>query len=223
LRTPLNAVIGYADLMLTGLGKNLNPKQVDYLGRILSNGERLLTLINDVLDLSKIEAGRLELVMEPFSPTELLGDLRSQLQSLADAKSLAFVTSVDPRLPKRMVSDRERLQQIAVNLVSNAIKFTDSGKVDVHFGKAGPSHWEMSVTDTGVGIPAHAQEYIFDEFRQVDGTSERKRDGAGLGLAIVRRLTAMMDGQVRVKSKAGKGSTFTVRLPILLSEPEVVV
>lgn len=223
LRTPLTAIILYADLLqkIAKKERNLTKKQLSYLEYVLLNGERLLALINDVLHMSKIEAGHLKLSKEPFSPTDLLEDLKKQMQGLADSKKLALKTTLDPALSARLVGDREYLEQIAINLISNAIKFTEAGQIDVRFRKMDDSQWAISVTDTGIGIPAHAQEYIFDEFRQVDGGSQRKRGGTGLGLAIVHKLALMMGGKVALLSQPGKGSTFTVRLPIVLPELKV--
>jgi len=215
LRTPLNSVIGYADLMLTGLTGDLNPKQEDYVRRIMSNGERLLTLINDILDISKIEAGRLDLYVKPFSPAELLGGVATRMQSLADKKGLHLEMHLDPDLPPQLLGDQRRLDQILTNLVSNAIRFTDSGRVQIRFDRSDDGQWAMSVTDTGQGIPPHALEYIFDEFRQVDGSYRREHGGTGLGLAIVRKLAMLMQGTVHVESEIGKGSTFRVQLPLV--------
>ena len=222
LRTPMNAIIGYADLMLTGLTGELTEKQRDYVERLIANGERLLALINDILDLSKIEAGQFKLIRQPFEPASLLRSVAFQMETLAYKKGLTFRTYLDPELPPVLVGDAARLEQVLVNLVSNAIKFTESGSVEVEFKKTGDSQWSISVKDTGVGIPPHAMEYIFDEFRQVDGSSQRKHGGTGLGLAIVRKLAMMMGGTVRAQSEVGKGSTFTVHLPLVVPEAKAV-
>jgi PAS domain S-box-containing protein len=219
LRTPLNSVIGYADLMLTGLTGDLNAKQEDYIHRIMANGERLLSLINDILDISKIEAGRLDLTVKPFKPAELLGGVTTRMQSLADQKGLRLEIHLDPDLPPQLLGDQRRLDQILTNLVGNAIRFTDMGQVRVLFDTDGDGQWTMSVADTGPGIPPHALEYIFDEFRQVDGSYQREHGGTGLGLAIVRKLAVLMQGTVHVDSEVGKGSTFRVQLPLVVPEP----
>jgi signal transduction histidine kinase len=220
LRTPLNGVIGYADFLMGAMGSDFSEKQLDYLQRILNNGERLLRLVDDILDVSRIEAERLELINEQYSPSELLQSLAADLQRIAAKKGLELRTSLDPGLPEIMVSDRERLAQIVTNLVGNAIKFTDTGHIDLSFKKLNDRRWSICVEDTGIGIPAHAQEFIFDKFQQVDGTQERKAGGAGLGLHIVRNLAVMMGGLVRVTSDVGKGSTFIVELPIVIPEAE---
>lgn len=214
LRTPLNSIIGYTDLLLSGLVGGFSPKQTDYLGRVIANGERLLSLINDILDISKIEAGRLELVDQQVSLAALLDDIKTQAQSLAQTKGLQLVTHFDPALPATVEGDQKRLEQILSNLTSNAIRFTPSGKVEIAFEKVDETTWAMAVTDTGIGIPPHALEYIFDEFRQVDGSSQREYDGTGLGLALVRKFAIMMGGSVQVASEVGKGSTFRVQLPL---------
>lgn len=221
LRTPLNGVIGYADFILATDHANFSEKQAAYMQRILANGERLLALIEDILDLSKIEAGRLELVNKPFSPQELLEGSKVRVQGLADAKELAFKIWVDPDLPSQLVGDQARLEQILVNLIGNAIKFTKAGTIEARFELEGKQHWTISVKDTGVGIPEEAREYIFDQFRQVDGTPQRVHGGTGLGLSIVRELASMMDGSVKVESELNKGSEFTVKLPIVVSEAEL--
>jgi PAS domain S-box-containing protein len=215
LRTPLNSVIGYTDLMLTGLLGEFTDKQHDYLQRVISNGERLLALIDDILDLSKIEAGRFELVPQTFQLADLLNGVQTQMQSLADQKTLSLKTHLDLSLPAEIEGDQKRLEQILVNLVGNAIRFTEAGSVEIRFEKTNNSGWTISVSDTGVGIPPHALEYIFDEFRQVDGSTHRQHGGTGLGLAIVRKLAMLMNGTVHVQSAVGKGSTFYVQLPLV--------
>jgi PAS domain S-box-containing protein len=223
LRTPLNSIIGYADLLLTGLAGELNEKQQDYIQRGLSNGERLLNLINELLDLSKIEAGRLELVPHPFSTAELIGGAKTQMQALADRKGLEFKAELDPDLPETLDGDSKRLEQIIVNLVGNAIKYTEKGSVTLRLDRLGDTQWSIAVVDTGIGIPPHAVEYIFDKFRQVDSTTHRQYQGTGLGLTIVRELTQLMGGTVHIESELNKGSTFTVKLPLVVPSvtPEI--
>jgi PAS domain S-box-containing protein len=223
LRTPLNAVIGYSEITLAGMCGPLNQEQEDYQKRILVNAEHLLELINNVLDLSKVEAGRVELSQKPFIVQDLLGDVMYQIKGLAAEKGLELEGTIDQTLPLALVGDYIRLKQILVNLVSNAIKFTDSGKVTIVIQANDHKNWSIMVSDTGFGIPSHAQEYIFEEFRQVDGTSQRKQGGTGLGLAIVRKLATLMGGNVRVKSEIGKGSTFTVTLPLVVDLQTVTI
>lgn len=218
LRTPLNSVIGYADLMLSGLMGSMPEKQSDYVARIMANGERLLSLINDLLDISRIEAGRLVLMPASYDPRALLDDIRTQMQSLAEQRELALHTHVDAALPPQLVGDQKRLEQILVNLIGNALRFTKQGSVTVRFDRADADTWTITVADTGIGIPPHALEYIFEEFRQVDGSFTRDYGGTGLGLAIVRKLAVLMGGTVSVSSEVGQGSTFTVQLPVVVPE-----
>lgn len=213
LRTPLNAIIGYTEIQLAGMTGDLNEEQRDYLLRTLVNAENLLRLINDVLDLSKIEARRITIIEKPFVLTDLIKNVVYQMKGLAEGKLLALETVIDPAMPETVVGDYVRIKQMLVNLVSNAVKFTDQGRIEIRIERAEPDQWLLHVTDTGIGIPTHAQEYIFDEFRQVDGTSQRKHSGTGLGLAIVRQLATLMGGSIRVKSRIGEGSTFTITLP----------
>ncbi len=213
LRTPLNAIIGFTGIMLEGMGGEVDNEARHMIQRIDANSQRLLTLINDVLDLAKIEAGRLEVVTEAMSPRELVSQWQAQMSVLADNKGLTFDVSVAPDLPEMINGDSQRLTQVVVNLLSNAFKFTDRGGVRLDVEREG-DNWTIRVTDSGVGIPPHAINYIFDEFRQLDGSTKRMYGGTGLGLAIVRNLCRMMSGSVRVTSELGKGSVFTVTLPL---------
>ena len=213
LRTPLNAIEGFTSIMLGNMGVDLGPQARKMVERISANSKRLLSLINDFLDLSRIESGRMELVSEPITPAVFTERIQKQMSALADTKRLAFTTSVDPELPPTVYGDEEAISKIAINLVGNAIKFTASGSVAMNVRKDG-TQWAIEVSDTGIGIPPHAREFIFDEFRQVDSTSKREFGGTGLGLAIVQKLTRMMGGQVQLESEVGKGSKFTVLLPL---------
>jgi signal transduction histidine kinase len=191
----------------------MTPEQQAYQERILVNAQHLLHLINEVLDLSKIEAGRLELAEKPFSLRACLGEVMTQNKVLADNKGLAFTLELDERLPETIIGDYGRVKQIIINLVSNAIKFTDQGSVTVRAELADANTWRISVIDTGVGIPPHQQEVIFDEFLQAENGLDR--GGTGLGLAIVRKLVLTMRGTIRLNSEVGRGSTFTVTLPLI--------
>src|SRR5574341_1856 len=214
LRTPLNAIMGFSQLLQAQTSGKLTEKQLEQVNRIYKNGETLLDLINDLLDLAKIEAGRVELMHTRFIVRDWLNEIASQLESLATEKGLKFIVDYDPEMAGTITGDPVRLRQVAVNLISNAIKFTEKGEVRVHVFKADDKMWSLVVSDTGIGIPPHEQETIFDEFRQVDGSPQRKYGGTGLGLAIVRNLVLMMGGKIRVSSEVGKGSTFTVTLPL---------
>jgi signal transduction histidine kinase len=179
--------------------------------RILNNGKNLLALINDILDLSKIEAGRLSLKLEEFDLSDLILTTIAELCPLADQKHLAL--QFDPRLDNpKVVNDSTRLRQVLVNLLSNAIKFTESGSVEVRAWELSPSRVAIAVKDTGIGIAESDIDQIFEEFRQVDQTTTRKYPGTGLGLAITKSLVQMMKGTITVESKLGEGSTFRVEL-----------
>lgn len=215
LRTPLNAIIGYTEIQLAGMTGPLTEEQEEYQDRVLSNAEHLLGLINDVLDISKIEAGRMDIVTRPINLASWLDNIIQQTGVLAEDKGLELVVQIDEIMPEVIIGDATRLQQIALNLLSNAIKFTDEGTVSIQLTPYQQGTWQIIVTDTGFGIPAHQQETIFQEFRQVDGSSKRKHGGTGLGLAIVRKLALTMGGTVRVSSVLGEGSTFYVTLPLV--------
>lgn len=213
LRTPLNAIEGFTSIMLSGMGIELNPRATDMVQRVSSNSKRLLSLINDFLDLSRIESGRLDLVNSSLSLTALAQKWHSEVSVLADEKGLDFDIVVDPALPPTILGDEDALSKIAINLLGNAFKFTQQGQVKMELSCI-DTGWKMSVSDTGIGIPIHAREYIFEEFRQVDGSSKRLYGGTGLGLSLVQKLSRAMGGNVSVQSEVGKGSTFTVTLPL---------
>jgi signal transduction histidine kinase len=222
LRTPLNAIIGFSDMLLAGMSGPLNDKQEHKLKRLNENGGRLLALINDLLDLTRIESGRLEMVEKRFSPRSLAERISAQMESLALESKLAFTTTIEPDVPQFLVGDEKRVEQVLVNLLSNAFKFTEKGSVGLtisanHTDKT----WNLAVIDTGIGIPPHAVNIIFEEFRQLDGSYSRAYQGSGLGLAITRNLVRMMGGKIGVKSTFGSGSTFTVVLP--MSQEETVL
>ena len=211
LRTPLNAVLGYTELMADGIYGELPPKAASVLARIQTNGQHLLGLINDVLDLSKMEAGQAELHLEPYEWGNIIHSVVSATESLAQSKSLELRTEIDPRL-KTGVGDERRLTQVLLNLVGNALKFTDEGHVAIR-AAASEDMFDVTITDTGPGIAEQDQARIFSEFQQVDDANTRKKGGTGLGLAISRRLVAMHGGTLSVRSELGKGAVFTIRVP----------
>lgn len=221
LRTPLNAVIGYSQLQLAGMAGALSDEQKTFQERILINAQHLLQLINEVLDISKIEAGRMELSQRPISIKAIFDEIVAQNRVLAENKGLLLNLSYDDRLPEVIMGDRSRLKQIVINLVSNAIKFTDKGEIKIDVAFHNKDAWRFTVSDTGIGISSHEQETIFDEFRQAENGLER--GGTGLGLAIVRKLIAMMGGSIRLNSEVGVGSNFTVILPIITEQQEKVL
>lgn len=215
LRTPMNAIEGFVGIILSRMGgTDYNDKTATYLQRVRANSQRLLALINDFLDLSRVESGRLDLASQPFEPAKLAQRWRSELGVLAENKQIGFEVQVDPELPKTLIGDEEAISKVAINLIGNAIKFTDKGKVTVSLELSG-KEWNIIVRDTGIGIPPHAREFVFEEFRQVDQSSRRKHGGTGLGLAIVQKYTRSMGGQVTLKSEVGQGSEFTVTLPMV--------
>ncbi|MBK8026220.1 MAG: PAS domain-containing protein [Chloroflexi bacterium] len=215
LRTPLNAIIGYTEIQLAGMTGDLNEEQTRYQERVLANAEQLLGLINDVLDIAKIEAGRMNLIRKPFIVRSWFKSIFDKNRVLAEAKALNFALEIDDQLPEVLVEDSARLGQVITNLVSNAVKFTQSGGVTITVKSRQHKHWEFAVSDTGIGIPLHAHETIFEEFRQVDGSSSRQYGGTGLGLTIVRRIVMMMGGTITLQSAPEVGSTFTVALPMI--------
>jgi signal transduction histidine kinase len=213
LRTPLNSIIGYTGILTSGMRGQIDDTAKGVLIRVRESSQNLLSLINDILDIAKIEAGRMEVVDAPFELSQLVEQLQAQAEVLARQKQLNLDVLVDPELPKTLYGDIDKIGQVVRNLLSNAVKFTDEGVVRLRvFKKSDSIIYE--VTDTGVGIPPQAIDYIFDEFRQVDGTTRRVYGGTGLGLAIVRKLCLAMGGRVQVQSKIGVGSTFTVTLPL---------
>jgi signal transduction histidine kinase len=219
LRTPMNAIIGYTEIQLAGMTGDLSDEQRDYQERVLANGRGLLTLINDILDISKIESGRIDIAKRLFDPKRLVDEVVYQTKGLMTEKQLKLTLNYDEALPARLVGDEDRLKQVLINLVSNAVKFTQQGEITIHARNSNADKWQLSVTDTGIGIPLHAQDLIFEEFRQVDGSEQRKHKGTGLGLAIVRKLVLLMGGRIEVKSKPNEGSTFTVTLPLVTEAP----
>ncbi|MBL8131328.1 MAG: HAMP domain-containing protein [Anaerolineae bacterium] len=220
LRTPLNAIEGFTSIMLGGMGIELSPPAEDMVKRVSANSNRLLHLINDFLDLSRIESGRLELVKSPVSPMALAQRWQNQVSILGEEKGLGFNVYVDPDLPPTLMGDEDALSKIAVNLLGNAFKFTHQGEVSLDLCREN-GNWTIAVSDTGIGIPTHAREYIFEEFRQVDGSSKRLYGGTGLGLALVQKLARAMGGSVSLDSEVGRGSTFIVTLPLETTEEGV--
>lgn len=213
LRTPLNAIIGFSQLQIAGMVGELNEEQKHFQERVLINAQHLLALINGVLDLSKIEAGQVALHEKPVNLRTCIDSASMDARAQAEAKGLAFKIMVDPALPDVIVVDDGHLKQIITHLLSNAVKFTDQGRIRLTLARTTPTSWRITVSDTGIGIPMHMQQSIFDEFRQVE--TDTMRGGTGLGLAITRRLVLMMQGNIRVQSEPGQGSTFVIQLPLV--------
>ncbi len=212
LRTPLHTIIGFSELLAEAMEGRLTDKQKRFVNHIHEDSLHLLALINDILDLSKIEAGRLELRPEPFEFIGVVTESLASVRALAQAKALALETALD--VPMAVEADRLRMKQILVNLLSNAVKFTpDGGRVHIE-AKVEEDFLVVSVTDTGIGIPQEEHESIFDKFHQVGATTKGVREGTGLGLAITRRLVEQHGGRISVESEPNRGSRFTFTIPV---------
>jgi CheY-like chemotaxis protein len=232
LRTPLNSILILGQQLAENVGGNLTTKQVDFARNIHSAGTDLLTLINDILDLSKIESGTVTVEPEEITFSSLRDTVHRTFHHIAETRVLAFNVEIDPALPRTMTSDPKRLQQILKNLLSNAFKFTAQGFVSMSIRHA-TSGWTLDhpvlgsaetavafmVTDTGIGIAPEKQKLIFEAFQQADAGTSRKYGGTGLGLAISRELASLLGGEIKLTSKPGSGSTFTLYLPIAYTGP----
>ncbi len=214
LRTPLNVILGYAEMLQEAVYGQLSEKQFGTMERIVANAKRLLGLVNDLLDQAQMEAGRLKLTLKSFTPAELLDGIQSVMGVLAQTKGLELGGEIASDMPSTLQGDPQRLHQVVVNLVNNALKFTEQGGVQVRIYRVDMAHWAIQVSDTGSGIPPDKLDRVFERFYQVDDLTTRKHQGVGLGLAIVKQLIDLMGGQIGVKSELGKGSTFTVTLPV---------
>jgi signal transduction histidine kinase len=212
LRTPLNAILGYTELILDSVYGEMPEKARSVLDRVQRNGRHLLGLINDVLDLSKIEAGQLTLSLSDYSLKNVIQTVFSAVEPLANQKQIALKIEVTPQLPQGR-GDEQRLTQVLLNLVGNAIKFTDRGEVSIK-GTSANGSFTVAVRDTGPGISAVDQAKLFQEFQQADNSITRKKGGTGLGLAISKRIIEMLGGRIWVESSPGNGSTFAFTLPV---------
>ncbi|WP_085902322.1 ATP-binding protein [Kiloniella majae] len=221
IRTPMNGVVGMTNLLLES---KLDEEQVEYTNSIKNSADHLLLLINDILDISKLEAGVSKLEISSFSLPGILESVTSAQRPKASSKNLALISEIDPDLPEWVKSDPTRLRQVLFNLVGNAIKFTDTGYIKItvtpHKPRAGSTQWiKCSVEDTGIGISDGDQDRIFERFTQADGSSSRRHGGAGLGLSIVKRLSKQMSGEIGLESSLGNGSTFWFTVPLEVAEP----
>jgi signal transduction histidine kinase len=216
LRTPLNAILGYTELILDNIYGDTPDRMRSVLDRVQSNGKHLLGLINDVLDLSKIEAGQLTLSLSDYSIKDVVHSVFAAVESLATEKKLALKIELPSELPAAR-GDERRLTQVLLNLVGNAIKFTDTGEVAIKAAAANGSY-TLSVHDTGPGIDLSDQVKIFEEFQQADSSATKKKGGTGLGLAIARRIVEMHGGRMWVESEIGQGATFFVTVPVKVQE-----
>ncbi|QBQ54305.1 response regulator [Nitrosococcus wardiae] len=213
LRTPLNSSLILAKLLADNPQGNLSDEQVRYAQTILSAGNDLLALINDILDLAKVEAGRIEVRPEPTSLAELMDNLRRIFEPIAGHKGITFSTLISSECRESIYIDRQRLEQVLKNLLSNAMKFTDKGEVTLSVSGVPNGRISFAIIDTGSGIPEDQQQVVFEAFRQAESTADRKYGGTGLGLSIARELTQLLGGDIHLMSEPGRGSTFTVTVP----------
>lgn len=217
LRTPLNSILGFAELLRDIMAAPSDSRTARYVQNILTSGRNLLELINDLLDLAKIEAGRMEVRSEPLALADLFEGLTSLIRPLVEKQQLTVTATVAPDVPI-LLTDGPKLQQVLYNLLSNAIKFSPAqGKIELRAQRVGDEQVRISVTDEGPGIEPDQQQVIFEKFRQIDGSVTRKHGGTGLGLAISRELIGLLGGDIGVESEPGRGATFWVTLPLKIT------
>ncbi len=221
LRTPLGAILGFAEILEAGIYGQITEKQRMATSEIIDSTNYLSGIVNELLDQAQFERGKTLLRIEPFSPESMLNEVHTRMSVMATAKNITLSTYLEPGMPSLLLGDSDRLQQILVNLISNAIKFTDIGNVKVNCYQFQDSEWILEISDTGTGIPQNAQEYIFEPFQQVDGSITRRQAGTGLGLSIVKQLVQLMGGKIKLESRLGQGSTFQVILPLILVQETV--
>lgn len=222
LRTPLNSIMGFSQLLLDGGPGPLNDKQTEYLTEVLTSGRHLLSVVNDVLDLAKVESGKMDLVLETFCVAEVVAEAASAVAAAAGAKGLHPGVWVSPGVGEVRL-DRQRLKQILFNLLSNAVKFTEPrGSVELRVRRVDEEVFRMEVRDTGIGIRNEDMPRLFTEFEQMDAKEARLRQGTGLGLAITKKMVELQQGTIEVHSEFGQGTTFIVTLPIALREDRLL-
>jgi signal transduction histidine kinase len=214
LRSPLGAIIGFAEMLKDGSFGPMSENQEKASSEILDGANQLLSFINNMVGQAQIETGKIILRNYPFDVNEVVGPLLSTLNFHASKKGLTLVEYIDPALPQRLVGDQFWLRQFVMNLVHNAVKFTEKGSVTVRFVKREKAFWAIQVVDTGIGIPLEAQKRVFESFEQIHSMENSKQSGFGLGLSIVAKLTSIMGGKIELESEAGKGCTFAVVLPL---------
>jgi signal transduction histidine kinase len=213
LRTPLNAVIGFSDVLIQGMVGELGPKQTEYLEDIRSSGQHLLSLINDILDLSKVEAGKMELEPSRFSLSDALQAVVMMVRERAAGRGIGLSTQIDPEIDP-VEADERKVKQVVLNLLTNAVKFTPAGgQVQLRATRAGDGV-VVAIRDTGMGISPADQARVFEEFAQARGGATREQEGTGLGLTLSRKFVELHGGTIWVESELGKGSTFTFTLPL---------
>jgi len=226
LRTPLNSLLILAKLLADNHEGTLSEKQIEFSKTIYNAGSDLLVLINDILDLSKVEAGKMDVDRQPVQPEAVADYVRRNFSPVADQKELNFTVAVAEGLPTAIITDEQRLQQVLKNLLSNAFKFTEQGSVTLAIAPAPPNARfgeetlraaetvvQFAVSDTGIGIPEDKLKLVFEAFQQADGTTSRRYGGTGLGLSISREIARLLGGEIRVVSQPGEGSTFTLSSP----------
>jgi PAS domain S-box-containing protein len=217
LRTPLNAIMGHAEILQEGVHGPLNEKQLSVTQRVMVNVSRLLSMVGDLLNEAQIRAGKLSVKPEVIQTASLLDHLRVAMDKAVTDKGLELITTVGDNMPEELIGDEQRLQQILINLTGNALKFTETGSIAVSLNRVDDEHWKIEVKDTGVGIAENELPFVFEAFRQANNLefTTRQYGGIGLGLSIVKQLVELMNGEIQVTSAFGKGSTFTVVLPLL--------
>ncbi|MGH7452073.1 MAG: ATP-binding protein, partial [bacterium] len=212
LRTPMHSILQFSEILLSEVPGALNPEQKRQLDVVQRSGKNLLVLLNDILDLSKIEAGKMEAIIEEFEPAQVIRDAADSIRPLCEKKSLALRVRLDENLPEQFRSDRSILSRVLTNLLGNAVKFTEKGEIEVWARKRDRT-LVFAVRDTGIGIPASRQKEIFEPFRQLENSETRRHGGTGLGLAISKKMLAILHGKIEIESEAGKGAKFTVHIP----------
>lgn len=218
IRTPMNAIIGVSKTLAQRDAENLTDKQRQGLEIIYRSGQRLLLTINDILDLSKIESGKMEVNLKPFSIDALLANIRSMVKTLCSSSEIEFIIQKSDSVPNTIISDAQKLHQIVTNIISNAIKFTDKGQIVLKlYVEQNRLHFEVS--DTGIGINKADIDRIFEEFTQLDSSTTRKHPGTGLGLAICKKIVELLNGRIKAKSRPGKGTTIEFSVPIKSRQP----
>jgi signal transduction histidine kinase len=214
LRTPLGAISGYTDLMTRGSYGPITDKQKTVLSRIKDSSQYLDVLVSELIDQAQLDSGKLQLVSAAFDPREVFGQVFNQISVLAETKKLEFLSKIEDNIPQFIVGDSQRLKQILVNLLANAVKFTEHGYVNAQISRISESKWRIQVSDSGPGIPGEALNIIFEPFRQLDHAAKHIRKGYGLGLSISKQIAELMGGEIEVQSVLGSGTTFVVTLPL---------
>jgi signal transduction histidine kinase len=222
LRTPLTAILGFTEMIQEGIYGPISAEQQKTIAKIIESTHYLTSLVTELLDQAQLEAGKLKLEIRAINPADIVENVQSRMYVLAQLKGLTLTTDIATDIPATLAGDQKRLEQILVNLVSNAIKFTEQGEVWIRLYRPNAVHWAIAVTDTGPGIPVEARTHIFEPFGQVDGSATRRYGGTGLGLSIVRQLVTLMGGEVTLESEIGKGSTFTILLPLEAVREEII-